>query len=62
MGSALYFTVCIILPLSFYLEIFGKEINPKERVLDWSLPITSSILAIIGAVWAFLPQVMIISN
>ncbi|KAL2823969.1 transmembrane amino acid transporter protein-domain-containing protein [Aspergillus cavernicola] len=61
MGSALCFTICIILPLAFYLKIFGKEINPKERFLDWFLLITSSVLAVIGTAWAFLPQEMIIS-
>lgn len=61
MGSALCFTICIILPLAFYLKIFGKEINPKERILDWSLLIVSSVLAVIGTVWAFLPQETIVS-
>lgn len=56
MGSALCFTVCIILPLAFYLKIFGNEISPSERVVDWLLLILSSILAIVGTIWAFLPQ------
>lgn len=59
MGSALCFTICIILPLAFYLKIFGKEIRLGERVLDWILLITSSAMAIIGTVWAFLPQSVI---
>ncbi|KAL4883105.1 transmembrane amino acid transporter protein-domain-containing protein [Aspergillus karnatakaensis] len=61
MGSALCFTICIILPLAFYLKIFGKEISPKERLLSWSLLVASSVLAVIGTVWAFLPQEMIVS-
>lgn len=59
MGSALCFTICIILPLAFYLKIFGKEISLAERILDWFLLIISSTLAIIGTVWAFLPQSVI---
>ncbi|KAI9037373.1 putative transporter [Aspergillus affinis] len=59
MGSALCFTICVILPLAFYLKIFGHEISPRERVLDWCLLILSSMLAIIGTAWAFLPQDMI---
>lgn len=59
MGSALCFTICIILPLAFYLKIFGKEIGLGERILDWFLLITSSVLAIAGTAWAFLPQDMI---
>ncbi|PYI10086.1 transporter [Aspergillus sclerotiicarbonarius CBS 121057] len=56
MGSALCFTICIILPLAFYLKIFGDEISSKERVLDWCLLIISSVLALIGTAWSFLPQ------
>ncbi|GAB1212046.1 hypothetical protein ATERTT37_001173 [Aspergillus terreus] len=59
MGSALCFTICIILPLAFYLKIFGKEIGPRERILDWFLLIVSSILAVTGTVWAFLPEELI---
>jgi vesicular inhibitory amino acid transporter len=61
MGSALCFTICIILPLAFYLKIFGKKIDPRERILDYFLLIISSVLAVIGTVWAFLPQVTIVS-
>ncbi|KAJ0423386.1 transmembrane amino acid transporter protein-domain-containing protein [Aspergillus carlsbadensis] len=61
MGSALCFTICIILPLAFYLRIFGKKISRRERLLDWSLLVISSILAVIGTVWAFLPQELLMS-
>jgi solute carrier family 32 (vesicular inhibitory amino acid transporter) len=56
MGSALCFTICVIMPLSFYLKLFGKDISLKERILDWVLIIVCSVLAIIGTVSAFLPR------
>jgi len=59
MGSALCFTICVILPLMFYLKIFGKEVSMRERVLDWFLITVCSVLASIGSVWAFLPKSMI---
>lgn len=59
MGSSLCFTICVILPLLFYLKIFGSEISKKERVFDWFLIVVCSILASIGTVWAFLPKSMI---
>lgn len=62
MGSALCFTICIILPLAYYLKIFGKEIGMGERILDWFLLVTSSVMAVIGTAWAFLPQDMIFAN
>lgn len=59
MGSTLCFTICIILPVAFYLKIFGTEIPLKERIFDWILIISCSIMAVMGTVWAFLPKQMI---
>ena len=59
MGSTLCFTICVILPLCFYLKIFGKEISFRERVLDWFLIGVCSVLAVVGTVWAFLPKSLI---
>jgi vesicular inhibitory amino acid transporter len=55
-GSSLCFTICIILPVAFYLKIFGKEIPVGERIFDWSLLIVSTAMAAVGTVWAFLPK------
>jgi len=59
MGSTLCFTICVILPLLFYLKIFGKEISMRERLLDYFLITVCSILAVMGTVFAFLPKSMI---
>jgi solute carrier family 32 (vesicular inhibitory amino acid transporter) len=59
MGSTLCFTICVILPLMFYLKIFGKEVSWKERLLDYFLIVVCSTLATVGTVWAFLPKSMI---
>ncbi len=59
MGSSLCFTICVILPLCFYLKIFGKEVSLRERILDYFLIILCSIMAVVGTVWAFLPKSMI---
>ncbi|EXJ80396.1 hypothetical protein A1O1_08540 [Capronia coronata CBS 617.96] len=59
MGSAFCFTICIILPVSFYLKIFSsedKQISLMERILDWTLVVISSVLAVIGTVFAILPK------
>lgn len=59
MGSALCFTVCIVLPLLFHLKIFGKEISLPERILNWVLVVVGSLLAVVGTVFACLPKSMI---
>lgn len=56
MGSAMAFSICIVLPLAFHLKLFGKELNMRERVLNWILMVVCAILAVIGTVWVFLPK------
>ena len=55
LGSAMCFTICVILPLLFHLRIFGRDISLRERVLDYALIAVSSVLAVVGTVWVFLP-------
>lgn len=59
MGSALCFSICVILPLLFYVKIFGKEISRRELILDYCLIAISSVMAIVGTIWAFLPKDLI---
>ncbi|KAK9454733.1 transmembrane amino acid transporter protein-domain-containing protein [Dipodascopsis uninucleata] len=57
-GSALGFTICVILPLACYLKLFIPRhgVSNKEVFLDIVLIFCSFILAILGGVWAFLPE------
>ncbi|RYC58924.1 hypothetical protein CHU98_g7292 [Xylaria longipes] len=59
MGSTLAFTICVTLPLAFYLKLFGREIATGERILCWSIMLLSSVISIVGTVWAFLPRQLI---
>ncbi|KAK7746130.1 hypothetical protein SLS62_009509 [Diatrype stigma] len=59
MGSALCFTICVTLPLAFYLKLFGHEISCRERVFTWCVMLLSLLLSIVGTVWAFLPKSLI---
>jgi vesicular inhibitory amino acid transporter len=59
MGSAFCFTICIILPVTFYLKIFNSDdqgISKAERILCWCLALVSTVLATIGTVFAVLPK------
>lgn len=58
MGSALCFTICVVLPVAFYLKIFssGKEIGGLERAVCWALVMGCSGLAVLGTVFAVLPK------
>ncbi|KAK4106605.1 amino acid transporter [Parathielavia hyrcaniae] len=59
MGSALCFTICVTLPLAFYLKLFGHEISARERVFAFSVMTLSFVLSVVGTVWAFLPKSLI---
>jgi solute carrier family 32 (vesicular inhibitory amino acid transporter) len=56
MGSCLCFTICVVLPVAFYLKTFQNKISKRERILDWVLIIVSSVLAVAGTVFAFIPR------
>ena len=56
MGSAMSLSICIILPLSFHLKLFGKEIGKTENALNWILIVICSVMAVVGTVWVFLPK------
>ncbi|KAI0486883.1 transmembrane amino acid transporter [Xylaria cf. heliscus] len=59
MGSALCFTICVTLPLAFYLKLFDREIASGERLLCWSVMLLSFVISVVGTVWAFLPKQLI---
>lgn len=59
MGSALCFSICVILPLLFYVKMFKNEISRRELILDYILIAISSLMAIVGTIWAFLPKELI---
>ncbi|KAI0013652.1 transmembrane amino acid transporter protein-domain-containing protein [Xylariaceae sp. FL0662B] len=59
MGSALCFTICVTLPLAFYLKLFGHGISVRERIFIWCVMLLSVVLSIVGTVWAFLPRDLI---
>lgn len=47
------------LPLVFYLRLFKPQISSRERLLAYFLITISSVLSVIGTVWAFLPKSLI---
>ncbi|KAF8472472.1 transmembrane amino acid transporter protein-domain-containing protein [Kalaharituber pfeilii] len=56
LGSFLCFSICVILPLAFYLKICSEDIKPFERQMIYVLLVISILLAASGTVWSFLPK------
>ncbi|KAK4137328.1 putative amino acid transporter protein [Trichocladium antarcticum] len=59
MGSALCYTICVTLPIAFYLKLFGAEIPAGEKTVATAIMTVSFILSVVGTVWAFLPKSLI---
>lgn len=47
-GSLLCTTICLILPLAFYLKLYHGKIGLFETIMDWVMLVVFSALAIIG--------------
>jgi vesicular inhibitory amino acid transporter len=59
LGAVCCFSICIILPVAFHLKLFGKELGPGETILNWSLAVVSTIMAIVSTIFACLPREML---
>ena len=56
LGAALCSLISIILPISFYLKLYGPDISARELVGSWVLLVIFSIFGVVGTVWTFLPK------
>lgn len=59
LGSGLCYTICILLPVAFYLRLCGHKIQAGERMLLYSIWSTALVLGLLGTVWTFLPRELI---
>lgn len=59
LGAALCSLISIILPISFYLKLYWKDVPLRERALLFVLLVLFSILGSVGTVWTFLPKEMV---
>lgn len=53
-GSLLCVTICIILPVVFYLKIYRGQIPTYEIIADYVLLVVFSALAVVGTAWCFM--------
>ncbi|KAH7144633.1 transmembrane amino acid transporter protein-domain-containing protein [Dactylonectria estremocensis] len=59
LGAALCTLISIILPISFHLKLFWKDISVRERLVSWVLLVVFGILGTLGTIWTFLPRHLI---
>lgn len=53
-GSLLCVTICVILPVSFYLKIYSGKIPRYELIADYILLAIFTALAAVGTAWCFI--------
>ncbi|KAK5119931.1 hypothetical protein LTR85_007007 [Meristemomyces frigidus] len=56
LGAVACFTICIILPCAFHLKLFGKELTFRQKALDWTLIVVSTVLAVVSTSFNFIPK------
>lgn len=56
LGAALCTLISIILPVSFYLKLYWKDIPYRERILLFIVLFVFSIFGTLGTIWTFLPK------
>ncbi|KAI9897579.1 hypothetical protein N3K66_007435 [Trichothecium roseum] len=56
LGAALCTLISIILPISFYLKLFWKDVSRKEATVLWLILAVFSVFGTVGTIWTFLPK------
>lgn len=59
LGAALCTLISIILPISFYLKLYWKDVSWREKVVSAILLVVFAILGTLGTIWTFLPKHLI---
>lgn len=59
LGSLACSLVCIVLPCSFHLKIFGKHLSWKQKAVDIGLIVFFMLFGIAGTISACLPKSML---
>ncbi|KOS16649.1 Vacuolar amino acid transporter 1 [Escovopsis weberi] len=59
LGAALCSLISVVLPISFHLKLFWKEIPARERIASILLLAVFSVFGMIGTVWTFLPKTLV---
>ncbi|OUM61926.1 hypothetical protein PIROE2DRAFT_44820 [Piromyces sp. E2] len=58
LGSLFSMIICVIFPCMCYSVLYKGRLSPIETVINKIIIVVSSIIAIIGTVWAFIPNIL----
>jgi len=58
LGSLFSMIICVIFPCMCYSVLYKGRLSPSETIINKIIIVVSSIIAIIGTVWAFIPNIL----
>jgi len=58
LGSLFSMIICVIFPCMCYSVLYKGRLSQTERIINKTIIIVSSIIALIGTVWAFIPNIL----
>jgi len=56
LGAVACFTICIILPCSFHLSLFWKELSLLHRAMDLTIIGVAAVLSLVSTAFNLVPQ------
>jgi len=58
LGSLFSMIICVIFPCMCYSVLYKGKLSPKEIIINKTIIVVSTFIAIIGTVWAFIPNIL----
>jgi len=58
LGSLFSMIICVIFPCMCYSVLYKGRLSQNERYINTAIIVLSSIVALIGTVWAFIPNIL----
>jgi len=58
LGSLFSMIICVIFPCMCYSVLYKGKLSPKEIIINKIIFVVSTFIAIIGTVWAFIPNIL----
>jgi vesicular inhibitory amino acid transporter len=59
LGAALCTLISVVLPISFYLKLFWKDVTARETMVLLALLGLFAVFGVVGTIWTFLPKELI---
>jgi len=58
LGSLFSMIICVIFPCMCYSVLYKGKLSTKEIIINKTIIIVSTIIALIGTIWAFIPNIL----